>query len=49
MMKGRREYLHYGDYVVLAAIVAGIVWLLVRRRRNGRAEPAISAAGDGEP
>jgi membrane protein DedA with SNARE-associated domain len=57
-----REYLHYGDYVVLAAIVAGVVWLLVRRRRrtrpeaedaasspDGRAEPAISTAGDGEP
>jgi membrane protein DedA with SNARE-associated domain len=56
-----RDYLHYGDYVVLAGIVLLIVWLLVRRRRNGRkseepattsegpAEPAISAAGDGEP
>ena len=29
-----REYLHYGDYVVLAAIVAGIIYLLIRRRRN---------------
>jgi membrane protein DedA with SNARE-associated domain len=57
-----REYLHYGDYVVLAAIVATVVWLLVRRRRRagreaedpasspeGRAAPAISTAGDGEP
>jgi membrane protein DedA with SNARE-associated domain len=57
-----REYLHYGDYVVLAAIVATVVWLLVRRRRRtaretadpasspeGRAEPAISTAGDSEP
>ena len=30
-----REYLHYGDYVVLLALVAGLVYLLVRRRRNG--------------
>jgi membrane protein DedA with SNARE-associated domain len=44
-----RDYLHYGDYVVLAGIVALIVWLILRRRRNGRAEPAVSTAGDGEP
>ena len=44
-----RDYLHYGDYVVLAAIIVAIVWLILRRRRNGRAEPTISAAGDGEP
>jgi membrane protein DedA with SNARE-associated domain len=30
-----REYLHYADYVVLAAILAGAVYLLVRRRRGG--------------
>ena len=30
-----REYLHYGDYVVLAAIVGGIIYLLIRRRRRG--------------
>jgi membrane protein DedA with SNARE-associated domain len=29
-----RDYLHYADYAVLAAIVAGIVYLLVRRRRQ---------------
>jgi len=28
-----RDYLHYGDYVVLAGIVILIVYLLVRRRR----------------
>jgi membrane protein DedA with SNARE-associated domain len=44
-----REYLHYGDYAVLAGLIALAVWLLIRRRRNGRTEPAISTAGDGEP
>jgi membrane protein DedA with SNARE-associated domain len=34
-----REYLHYGDYAVLAGIIALVVWLLVRRRRGGRTEP----------
>jgi membrane protein DedA with SNARE-associated domain len=29
-----REYLHYGDYAVIAAILAGIVYLLIRRRRD---------------
>ena len=28
-----RGYLHYLDYVVVAAVVAGIVYLIVRRRR----------------
>lgn len=31
-----REYLHYGDYVVLAAILGGIVYLLLRRRGLNR-------------
>jgi membrane protein DedA with SNARE-associated domain len=30
-----REYLHYADYVVAAAIVAGVIYLIVRRRRGG--------------
>jgi membrane protein DedA with SNARE-associated domain len=30
-----RDYLHYGDYVVLAAVLAGAVWLIIRRRRGG--------------
>ena len=34
-----RDYLHYGDYVVLAGVVVLIVWLLLRRRR-GDAQPA---------
>ena len=35
-----RDKLHYLDYLVLAAIVLGIVYLIVRRRRaTARAEP----------
>ena len=33
-----RDYLHYGDYVVLAAILVGIVWLLLRSRNGSAAE-----------
>ena len=29
-----RDYLHYGDYVVIAAILLGIAYLLIRRRRD---------------
>ena len=32
-----RDHLHYLDYAVLAAIVLGIVWLLLRRRRRAAA------------
>ena len=38
-----RDYLHYGDYIVLAAIVVGIIWLLIRRRRGPGAEVAVDA------
>jgi membrane protein DedA with SNARE-associated domain len=31
-----KDNLHYVDYAVLAAIVAGIVYLVIRRRRGGR-------------
>ena len=31
-----RDYLHYLDYVVLAAIVIGVIYLLLRRRRDPR-------------
>ena len=37
-----RDYLHYGDYVVLAAIVGLIIYWLIRRRRNGT-QPAEAA------
>ena len=30
-----RDYLHYGDYIVLAGIVGLLIWLLIRRRRRG--------------
>jgi membrane protein DedA with SNARE-associated domain len=30
-----KDYLHYVDYAVLAAIVGGIIYLLIRRRRGG--------------
>jgi membrane protein DedA with SNARE-associated domain len=45
-----QKKLHYADYAIVATIVAGIVYLLVRRRRNARAaadrgaEPAEPAA-----
>ena len=29
-----RDYLHYADYVVIAAVVIGIAYLLIRRRRG---------------
>jgi membrane protein DedA with SNARE-associated domain len=36
-----RQHLHYLDYAVLAAIVVGLAYLLIRRRRGGRAlEPS---------
>ena len=36
-----QHQLHYLDYAVLAAIVLGVVWLIVRRRRArpGAASP----------
>ncbi len=35
-----KDNLHYVDYVVIAAILAGILWLLVRRRRGAPAADA---------
>jgi membrane protein DedA with SNARE-associated domain len=39
-----RDSLHYVDYVVLAAVAAGVVYLIARwRRRGGRDQPAADA------
>jgi membrane protein DedA with SNARE-associated domain len=35
-----QEKLHYADYAIVALILAGIVYLLVRRRRGGTPETA---------
>jgi membrane protein DedA with SNARE-associated domain len=40
-----REYLHYGDYVVLAAIVGVVAYFLIRRRRGPRQPEAAGASG----
>jgi membrane protein DedA with SNARE-associated domain len=40
-----KEHLHYVDYVVLAAIVIGAVWLFLRyRKRRASADTAVDAA-----
>ena len=39
-----KDSLHYFDYFVAACIVAGIVYLLIRRRRGGDSEPAAESA-----
>jgi membrane protein DedA with SNARE-associated domain len=41
-----KDALHYVDYVVLAAIVVGVVYALVRRRRRGE---AVDGTGEPEP
>lgn len=38
-----KEHLHYLDYAVAAAVLVGIVWLVVRRRRSDP-PPAVDAA-----
>ena len=35
-----QDKLHYLDYAVLAAIVIGVAYLLIRRRRSGGQKPA---------
>jgi membrane protein DedA with SNARE-associated domain len=47
-----KDSLHYVDYAVAAAIVAGIAYLLIRRRRRGGpsgADTDASTKGDGGP
>jgi membrane protein DedA with SNARE-associated domain len=39
-----KDSLHYFDYAVAAAIVIGIVYLLIRRRRDRGSEPAAESA-----
>jgi len=41
-----RHNLGYLDYVVLAAIVAGVVYLLIRRRRGGGEPEDTETAGE---
>jgi membrane protein DedA with SNARE-associated domain len=44
-----RDYLHYGDYLVLAGIVGLVIYLLIRRRRKGSAPgDAGESTGAGE-
>ena len=43
--KDARTVFEYVDYVILALIVLGIVYLVVRRRRGRRRAPATDAAG----
>jgi membrane protein DedA with SNARE-associated domain len=44
-----KDALHYGDYVVLALIVVGIAWLIVRRRNRDAEPPSEPPAGRREP
>jgi membrane protein DedA with SNARE-associated domain len=45
-----RDYLHYLDYPVALAIIAGAVWLFIRWRREDDAEPGDGAEdADAEP
>lgn len=45
-----KDKLHYVDYAIVAAIVLGVIYLIVRRRRSPRAEgdPAAARAADAE-
>jgi membrane protein DedA with SNARE-associated domain len=38
-----KDNLHYVDYAVAGAIVLGVIWLFIRRRRGSGGEPAADA------
>jgi membrane protein DedA with SNARE-associated domain len=40
-----KDNLHYIDYAVAAAIVLGVLYLLLRRRRSGGEEPETGEPG----
>jgi len=40
-----QEKLHYVDYAVVALILSGIIYLLIRRRRSGGTKPATETSG----
>ena len=42
-----KDSLHYVDYAVAAAIVIGVIYLLIRRRDRPDAEPPSEPAGEG--
>jgi membrane protein DedA with SNARE-associated domain len=44
-----RDRLHYFDYVVLAGILALIVYFLIRRRRGASTTDETSGRGEAEP
>jgi membrane protein DedA with SNARE-associated domain len=44
-----RDNLHYLDYAVVLAILMGLVWLLVRRRREPPDRPSGEPAADPDP
>ena len=41
-----KDNLHYVDYAVAAAIVLGLIWLLVRRRGGGGGQPEADPGPD---
>ena len=43
-----KDNLHYVDYVVVAAIVIGVIWLIVRNRRGGPSPEADSSSPEPE-
>jgi membrane protein DedA with SNARE-associated domain len=40
-----QQKLHYVDYLIVAGIIAGIAYLLIKRRRSGRPKPATETTG----